>query len=382
MLNLPDAFSGATSDSRLVKPGMLFVALKGENVDGRDFIPQALEKGAAGIVEGLGELQRLAAEYRASLKAKVVGVTGSAGKTTTKEFLRAFLSRVGKTHATGGNFNNHIGMPLTILNTPKDADFLVLEMGTNHPGEIAALCDIAKPDVGVISSIGTAHIEFFGSSEGIAREKGVLFERAREFCVAPASVNCIDILKDMCAGRFVAASDEEFLAEALSGILPGKHNVSNASAAFRAAAEFGLGREDAIAALDGFSLPGSRWKKIDKGGVLFVDDTYNANPDAMKASLATFVDEMSGRKRRIAVLGDMFELGEKSEELHREVFDFAAALGLDAVYAIGETSSKCKADAVFKNVEDAREAVFKLLEPGDAVLLKASHSMDLGRLLA
>lgn len=380
MLKLPDSFAGATSDSRLVRPGMLFVALKGEKVDGRDFIPQALEKGAAGVVEGLEELQRLASEYRSSLKAKVVGVTGSAGKTTTKEFLRAFLSRAGKTHATGGNFNNHIGLPLTILNTPEDADFLVLEMGTNHPGEIAALCDIARPDAGAISSIGTAHIEFFGSSEGIAREKGVLFERAREFCAVPENIKCKEILRGMAAGRFLEAPCESFLADALSGILPGVHNAMNASVAFRAAAEFGVSREDAVAALDGFSLPGARWSRTEKNGIAFVNDTYNANPDAMKAALATFA-EMKGFARRIAVLGDMFELGARGDELHKEVFDFAATLGLDAVYAVGEASSKCRCDAAFKNVDDAKEAVFKLLKPGDAVLLKASHSMDLGRIL-
>jgi len=311
----------------------------------------------------------------------VVGVTGSAGKTTTKEFLRAFLSRAGKTHATGGNFNNHIGLPLTILNAPKDADFLVLEMGTNHPGEIAALCDIARPDVGVISSIGTAHMEFFGSSEGIAREKGVLLERARDFCAVPESVKCKEILRGMAAGRFLEAPSEKFLADALSEILPGDHNVANASVAFRAAAEFGVRREDAVAALDGFSLPGARWSRTEKEGITFVNDTYNANPDAMKAALATFA-KMKGFSRRIAVLGDMFELGALVDELHKEVFDFAATLGLDAVYAVGEASSKCRCDAAFKNVEDAREAVFKLLKPGDAVLLKASHSMDLGRILA
>ena len=381
MLRASSRFSGATADSRLVRPGMLFVALPGEKVDGRDFIPQAFAAGAAGVVEGLDELHRLAAEYRSSLKAKVVGVTGSAGKTTTKEFLRVFLSRVGKTHATDGNYNNHIGMPLTILNTPEDADFLVLEMGTNHPGEIAALCDIARPDVGVISSIGTAHIEFFGSSEGIAREKGVLFERAREFCVAPSSVNCIDILKGACAGRFIAAPEEEFLAEALSRTLPGRHNASNASAAFRTAAEFGLGREDAVASLDGFSLPGARWRRVEKGGVVFIDDTYNANPDAMKASLATFAGQMSGCKRRIAVLGDMFELGEKSEALHREVFDFAASLGLDAVFAVGKAASACACTAAFPDASSAKEGVAPFLREGDAVLLKASHSMALGTML-
>ena len=149
---------------------MGFVALKGEKADGHDFIPKALAAGAAEIVDGLEELQSKARAYRRTLKAKVVGVTGSAGKTTTKELLKAFLSKVGKTHATEGNFNNHIGLPLTILNCPPDADFLVVEMGTNHPGEIAALCDIAEPDVGLVTNIGTAHLEFFRTQEGIAAE--------------------------------------------------------------------------------------------------------------------------------------------------------------------------------------------------------------------
>ncbi|MBR5457673.1 MAG: hypothetical protein IKV56_02795, partial [Kiritimatiellae bacterium] len=174
-------FSGAVFDSRLVKPGMLYVALKGENVDGNDFIPMAEKAGAARIIGGenaLAELQSLARDFRLSLKdTVVVGLTGSAGKTTTKELLKCFLSSVGKTWATQGNFNNHLGLPMTILNCPEDAKFLVLEMGTNHPGEIAALCDIALPNSGLITNIGTAHIEFFLTQDGIANEKGTLLER-------------------------------------------------------------------------------------------------------------------------------------------------------------------------------------------------------------
>ena len=165
-------FSGATFDSRQVKPGMLFVALKGEKSDGHDYIPQALEKGAAGIVDGYDELDRVAREYRRTLKAKVVAVTGSAGKTTTKELVKTFLSTVGKVHATEGNFNNHIGLPVTILNCPKDADFLVLEMGTNHPGEIAHLCDVAEPDAALITNVGTAHIERRTSASSRRRTLG------------------------------------------------------------------------------------------------------------------------------------------------------------------------------------------------------------------
>ena len=146
-------FNGATFDSRQVRPGMLFVALKGESADGHDYIPQALANGAAGVVDGYEELDRVAREYRRTLKAKVVAVTGSAGKTTTKELVKAFLSTVGKVHATEGNFNNHIGLPITILNCPEDADFLVVEMGTNHPGEIAHLCDVAEPDCGIVTPL-------------------------------------------------------------------------------------------------------------------------------------------------------------------------------------------------------------------------------------
>ena len=148
-------FKGAVFDSRKVEPGMLFIALKGDRVDGHDYIGQALAKGAAGIVDGLEELAATAREYRGTLKAKVIGVTGSAGKTPTKELLRAFLSAAGKVHATEGNYNNNIGLPVTVLNCPRDADFLVVEMGTNHPGEIKALCDIADPDVGVVTNVGS-----------------------------------------------------------------------------------------------------------------------------------------------------------------------------------------------------------------------------------
>ena len=174
-----------TFDSREIEKGDCFVALKGEKADGRDFIPAAKEKGAAEIIEGLEALHDAARAKRMRLKATVVALTGSAGKTTTKELLRAFLSKAGRTYATQGNFNNHIGLPLTILNCPEDAEFLVLEMGTNHPGEIAALCDIAEPDAALITGIGTAHLEFFKTREAIAEEKGTLAARAKTFCVYP-----------------------------------------------------------------------------------------------------------------------------------------------------------------------------------------------------
>lgn len=377
--NLP--FSGATFDSRQVAPGMLFVALKGEKADGRDYIPQALARGAAGVVDGFGELNLFARERRRSLRAKVVGVTGSAGKTTTKEFARAFLSTVGRTHATEGNFNNHIGLPLTILNCPADADFLVLEMGSNHPGEIAALCGVAEPDCGIVTGVGSAHIEFFGDRDGIAREKGELLARAREFGVVSRECDRLEILRGMCAGELIEADPrQEWMAEALKGVLPGAHNVSNACLAFAMAERFGATRAGCTAALGGFSLPGARWRVTEKWGATFVDDTYNANPESMIAALDALA-AMHCDGRRIAVLGDMFELGPAALEMHRKVFAHAMALGFPLVMGVGELSSQCLCHRVYREL-GALKKKFRLdVSAGDVVLLKASHGMRLGELL-
>ena len=364
-------FCGATFDSRQVRPGMLFVALKGEKADGHDFIPQALAAGAAGVVDGYDELNRIAHERRRSLSAKVVGVTGSAGKTTTKELLRAFLSRVGKTHATEGNFNNHIGLPMTILNCPDDAEFLVLEMGTNHPGEIAALCDVAEPDVGVVTNVGTAHLEFFGTREGIAKEKGELLRRA------PVGFSAAD--GDLLPGT--VDTHQEWMREALVGVLPGGHNVANACLAFAVAEHFGLAREAAVAALADFSLPGSRWRRVEKWGATFIDDTYNANPDSMIAALDALAAEPCDA-HRVAVLGDMFELGPRSLELHKKVFSHAMGLGLPLVIGVGEMSSQCLCHLAYKKLADLKKKFRADISAGDVVLLKASHSMELGKLIS
>ena len=345
-----------TFDSREVRPGMGFVALKGEKCDGRDFIPQARAAGAADVIVGLDELQRRARERRRTLRAKVIGVTGSSGKTTTKEFLKTFLACPG----TEGNFNNHIGLPMTILNCPDDADFLVLEMGTNHPGEIAALCDIADPDVGVVVSIGTAHLEFFGSREGIAREKMTLASRARDFAVLPEDA---------------AANVPPFPCP-----LPGPHNLADMSLAYAVARRLGVSDEVCAARLSDFVLPGARWRRVEKWGATFIDDTYNANPDSMVAALDAFASTPCDG-RRIAVLGDMFELGPQAAELHKKVFAHAMGLGLPLVIGVGELSSQCLCHLVYKNVASLKKRFRVDVSAGDLVLLKASHAMRLGDLL-
>ena len=388
------SFSGATLDSRRVKPGMLFVAVKGERVDGHDFIPQALAAGAAGVVDGREELARVAAEYRRALRAKVIGITGSAGKTTTKELVAAFLRAGGfRVHATEGNFNNDLGLPLTILNCPKDAEFLVVEMGTNHPGEIAYLVDIARPDAGVISSIGTAHIEFFKTQDGIADEKGTLFARLPPdgFAVVGVNNDRYERLRAMSAARVVAVdpSDEvgARLASALAPRLPGAHNVSNARLASACAGEFGVPLDRCVAALEDFALPGDRWRVTERDGVTYVNDCYNANPTSMIAALETFA-AMPCAGRRVAVLGDMFELGAQSGELHARVLARAAELPLDAVFAVGQAmAAACAAVAGRPPCQAADAAAAKaelaaFVRTGDAVLLKASHGMHLEAVLA
>ena len=370
-----------TFDSREVKPGMGFVALKGEKSDGHDFIPQAKAAGAVEIIDGLEELQCRAHEYRRTLKAKVIGVTGSAGKTTTKELLKAFLSTVGKTHATEGNFNNHIGLPMTILNCPADADFLVVEMGTNHPGEIKALCDIAEPDAGLITNVGTAHLEFFKTQDGIAAEKGVLGAAAKDFFVIGSDNVRLEALKGMCRGEAVVADTaQDWMRAALEGVLPGAHNVANACIAYALAERFGATREKAAAALLDFALPGARWRKVEKWGATFIDDTYNANPDSMIAALDAFA-AMPCTGKRIAVLGDMFELGADSAALHRKVFDHAMKLGIPLVIGVGEQSSQCLCHLVYKDLAVLKKKFRVDVSSGDLVLLKASHSMKLGELL-
>jgi len=397
-----------TFDSRLIKPGMGFIALKGEKVDGHDFIPKALEAGAARIIDGLGELQSAAREYRRALQAKVVGLTGSAGKTTTKELLRAFLATVGKTYATEGNFNNHIGLPLTILNCPEDADFLVLEMGTNHPGEIAALCDIAEPDCGLMTNVGTAHLEFFGSQDGIAAEKGTLFARVKDFAVVSTENVRLEQLRTMWNEKVEKRGGggqrkdsnsavhldappppndlievdphQAWMAEALAGVLPGEHNVSNACLAFAVAEKYGVTREKAVEALKGFALPGARWRRVEKDGVSYIDDSYNANPDSMIAALDAFVKEPCDGKR-VAVLGDMFELGPQSEALHRKVFDHAMKLGIPLVVGVGEASSKCLCHLAYKTLKPLKAKFRFDVSAGDLVLLKGSHGMHLSELI-
>ena len=388
----PYEYSGVVFDSRKVTPGCLFAALPGATVDGHAFVRQAFEKGAKGILvrkdrahEFTGpesdalipvddvkvSLAETARAYRKTLKAKVVGITGSAGKTTVKEFTAAFLRAKGRTHATAGNYNNDLGLPITILECPPDAEFLILEMGTNHPGEIAHLVGIGCPDVGIVSSIGTAHIEFFKTQDGIAEEKGTLFRSLPEQGIAVLGANNdrFEMLKGMCRCRTVVSDGTA----PFECPLVGEYNRWNMSLAWNCARELGVSETGASGALEGFALPGDRWRTSERDGIAFISDCYNANPTSMIAALETFAAEPC-RGRRVAVLGDMFELGDASADLHGKVKDKALSLGLDKVVFVGENFGGVSFD-------EAKADLFSYVRSGDSVLLKASHGMALGRML-
>lgn len=396
--NVPGSFSGVTFDSRRVTPGCLYMAFPGATRDGHEFVEAALAKGAAAALvrrdwaaahPGLPliavdsprvALTVAARAWRARLKAKVVGVTGSAGKTTTKELTAAFLRAGGlRVHATAGNYNNDIGLPITILECPADADVLVLEMGTNHPGEIAALVDVARPDAGLISSIGTAHLEFFKTQDGIADEKGALFAGLPPdgFAVLARENARFDRLVVLSAAPVTAVATDDpaaaRLAAALKVRLPGPHNVSNALIALACARRFGVSEAACLDALKDFTLPGGRWRVVERNGVTYVDDTYNANPTSMVASLETFASlDVAGR--RVAVLGEMYELGERSAELHSAVLARARELSLDKLLLVGAAFGGTSRDAAGATLAD-------YVRPGDAVLLKASHGVHLEALV-
>jgi UDP-N-acetylmuramoyl-tripeptide--D-alanyl-D-alanine ligase len=406
--------------------------LRGENFDGHKFIAQAAERGAAGamveeawkgkvprafalvrVADTLVGYQTLAANYRAKLPLKVIAITGSNGKTSTKDFVAATLAKKFRVTKTEGNFNNHVGLPQTMLAANRDDEIAVWEIGMNHPGEIAALAKLAAPDVAIITNIGVAHIEFMGSREAIAEEKGALAE-----AVAPMGtliLNADDAFSDAIAKRTsarvllagiengaVRATDisqhstgSEFTI--LEGAhrcraqlpVPGIHMVQNAMLAVAAGRVFGLSIEECAVGLASTPLTKARLQIREIDGIQFIDDSYNANPDSMKAALRTLV-ELDADGRRIAVLGEMGELGAESERGHREVGEAAAELRIDELIAVGAAGAGIASAAqnaglensvAVDSAEEAAERLGKNAAPGDLILVKGSRSARMERVM-
>ncbi|MGO9896961.1 MAG: UDP-N-acetylmuramoyl-tripeptide--D-alanyl-D-alanine ligase [Bryobacteraceae bacterium] len=413
-------------DSRTQMPGGVYFALRGERHDGHDFVAAALEKGAVAAVvdhavdldagremvvgDTLAALQAAAVWARREWGGKVVAVTGSAGKTTTKDAIARLLEVDRAVGRTIGNFNNHVGVPLSILRLPDGVRTAVLEMGMNHAGEIRELARMASPSIGVVTNVGYAHVEFFADGiEGVAAAKRELVESLPPDGVAILNADDARVRRfgRLHAGRTVTfgfAQDAEVRAEAYQesgsgarfaalGVefetgLAGRHAVLNLLAAIAVAREFGIAPERLRDAVRSFSAGERRGRKIEHNGIVIWDDTYNSNPEAAKAMI-----EVLGRTpaaRRIAVLGEMLELGHCSRELHRGVGRFAAEHGVDYLIGVGGDArlmveaavdgGMAAADAKF--VDDpaaAGEYARGLARPGDAVLFKGSRGVRVER---
>ena len=405
-------------DTRTLTPGALYVALRGENHDGHSFLAAAAERGATAalvdnrdwpetgamrllrVADTLVALQSLARHARQRLHFPLIAITGSAGKTTTKETIATLLSAMLRVTRNEGNLNNHIGLPLSLLRMDELAQAGVLEMGMNHAGEISALCAIAQPDMGVVTNVGTAHIENFASIDGIALAKRELIEslgsdgtavlnfddvRVRAFAavhpghtITYGTGEGADIRAE--AVELTAAGSRFCIDSVPFQIsLPGRHGVMNVTAGVAAGSALGIPLEVMAGAASTLRSGRMRGELLQHKGVTILNDCYNSNPEAAKAMLDTLA-EMPGT-RRIAVLGEMLELGAQAEPLHRETGAYAAARGIDVVLAIRgaaiHLADAARAGGVESHFFDAPaaagDALGAIARPGDAVLCKGSR---------
>ena len=412
--------SGISIDTRMLAPGDLFVALQGER-DGHDFVEAAFAKGAAAalvsrpmpgnvivVPDTLRALECLGAASRARTAAKIVAVTGSVGKTTVKEMLRRMLAAFGTVHAAEASFNNHIGVPLTLARMPREQTFGVFEIGMNHPGEIAPLAALVRPEVAIITCVDRAHLGLMGSEEAIAKEKASIFGALVPggTAVVPAETVFLRLLRaavpaachTLVFGRndladatmpkhMMWAEGSEITADIVGtevsfGLAtPGEHMALNALAVLSAAAALGLDVARAAAALDGFAPYKGRGERHEValaggGKVLLLDESYNASGASMRAALAVLKLQ---RGRRVAVLGDMLELGEHAAEEHLGLRAWAED-GADILFACGPWS-KILFDSLPRSMQGAHAEtaaalapiVLAALEDGDIVLVKGSY---------
>ncbi|MFC7338643.1 UDP-N-acetylmuramoyl-tripeptide--D-alanyl-D-alanine ligase [Haloferula chungangensis] len=417
-----------STDTRTIPDGAVFVALRGDRFDANDFAPQALSAGATVAVverwdggdpgdravievgDGLAALQRLAHWYRMQHEMPVVGITGSNGKTSTKDFTSAVLSGAYQVCATRGNLNNHIGVPLTVLSIKEGDSAAVVEMGMNHAGEIAPLCEIARPNIGIITNIGTAHIEHLGSRQGIAEEKGSLARALPEDGVlfVPAGCDFYEYFKSRTKARvipvgngrgliraenlrqddgraqFTLVIDHQPVAE-VDLPVAGKHMVTNALLA--AGCGWFLGMEPELIAerLSSTVLTSGRLRRYFSRGITVFDDTYNANPESMAAAIETMADTpVNAGAHRYVVLGPMGELGSHAPEAHLRIGRLAAERGL-SVIAVGAGAEGIAEGAgeadFFPDGQVAATALAERVVAGDTVLFKASRSAAMERVM-
>jgi UDP-N-acetylmuramoyl-tripeptide--D-alanyl-D-alanine ligase len=416
--------SAITTDSRQAEPGGLFAAICGERVDGHDFIPAVLEKGALCVItertpgetdgnyiqvaSTLDALKAIAEEYLKQLQIPVVGITGSVGKTSTKEMVAAVLAQKYRVLKTAGNFNNELGLPLTVFRLRDEDEIAVLEMGISNFGEMHRLAKIARPDTCVITNIGQCHLEFLGDRDGILRAKTEIFDFLRPdghiiLNGDDDKLRTVTEVKGIVPQYFGIDSPCEVYADqiekkGLDGVactihtpqgsfrvqipVPGIHMVRNALAGTAVGLQYGLTLEEIRAGIESLQPVSGRFHILHEGGYVIVDDCYNANPVSMKASLEVLQD---GLGRKVAILGDMGELGSDEAALHCGVGEFAAGLDLDCCIVTGPLMEHFVRGAHsvrpellvvhLDNLDQLLGQLEQLVQPGDTILVKASHYM-------
>ena len=426
--------SRVCTDSRLAKPGDLFVAIKGDRFDGHDYAGQALGQGAVAALVNrsrLGQaevapaihvdetrqaLGQLAARYRQDFDTPVIAIGGSNGKTTTKDILATLLGQRFETLSSEASFNNDIGVPLTLLRLQETHRAAVVEVGSNHPGEMQSLLSIVRPTIGVLTSIGREHLEFFGDLDGVLREEGALAEALpEEGCLfVNGDIEGLGAIIERCRARVVTVGESEVCDWQLARVTPdregtefeiispkgdrngvhrvnllGRHNAQNAAIAMAVAAELGLSQEELNQGLQDCRPASMRMQTQTLGGVCVINDAYNSNPDSLQAALET-LKSFPVRGKVIAVLGDMAELGESSEPAHSEAGEQVAKLGLNGLIAVGQwgdvmvraaQGAGLANVAAFEDAAHAGKALAMKLTPGDVVLVKGSRSAKLERVL-
>ena len=422
----PAKVTGWSVDTRTQNPGDVYFALRGPNFDGNEFVPAAIERGAAAVVvtqahglevpelvvpDTLKALQSLARWARVQWGGTVVGVTGSAGKTTTKDAIAHLLSSQMTVGRTIGNLNNHVGVPVSILRLPDDARVAVLEMGMNHAGEIRELANIARPNIGVVTNVGYAHIEFFDSIDGVATAKRELIEALPADGIAVLNADDPRVARFAAAhsGRSITfgfsetadvrAESAQFAADGSRfralGVdyetpLTGRHAVMNLLAALAVATALRIAAERLREAVQSFAVGKMRGEKLEHNGILVWNDCYNSNPEAARSMLDVL--GAAPAARRIAVLGEMLELGRAAEDLHRQVGRYAASSGVDLLVGVrgharemieaARAAGLANGAAVFfEDPVEAGEFARDAARPGDAILFKGSRGVHVERAL-
>lgn len=410
--------SGISTDTRKLSEGCMYFALKGDNFDGNEFVEQAFNGGAKYCVvdnnkavlnddcfivdDVLTTLQNLATYHRNEIDISIISLTGSNGKTTTKELINIVLSTQYNVSATKGNLNNHIGVPLTLLSFSKDLDFGIVEMGANHKKEIEFLSNIAQPDYGLITNFGKAHLEGFGSIEGVIEGKSELYNFLKTnnktvFVSADDSKQLNQIGKYQNTVKFGSNSNNDCVVEfieanpfvtikydeiEINSQLIGNYNFGNIAVAIAVGQYFNVTRDYIKSAIENYQPDNNRSEIIQKGSVQIILDAYNANPTSMLAALKNL--QQLETENKYLFLGDMFELGADAEKEHQNIADFAEQNFRDNVYLIGENFSKTTTSESikkFKKFEDLKPILNKLNLHNSTLLIKGSRGMALERIL-